>query len=226
MTVLVIAPHADDEVIGMGGTIARLTSAGERVVLAVLTGHGDQPHPLWPREKWDQIRRECRAAASVLGVSDIEFRELPAACLDVMPAWQINKVVHELLQAIAPTEIYIPFPFDLHKDHGAVAYAVTVAARPFLKHAQSIRRVLAYETLSETHLAPPHFAPAFEPNLFVDISSTLENKLQAMRAYASQVQPDDQPRSVSALRALAALRGAHIGRPAAEAFVILGEYQR
>ena len=226
MTVLVLAPHADDEVLGMGGTIARMASAGQSVVVGVLTGHGDAPHPLWTRDWWDGVRKECSAAAEILGVSRVVFKELPAACLDVTPAWKINGVVQELFDEICPTEVYLPFHFDLHKDHGAVSYAASVVLRPYQAGVHSVRRVLAYETLSETHLAYPYMAPAFQPNVFVDIGATLEKKIRAMQAYSSQLQADNLPRSVAALRALATVRGTHIGCAAAEAFVLLGEYQR
>lgn len=226
MTVLVLAPHADDEVIGMGGTIARMVAAGQDVVVCVLTGHGDKPHPLWRREQWDVVRNECLAAAGILGVSRVVFKELPAACLDFTPAWKINRVLEELVEEIRPVEVYIPFPFDLHKDHEAIYYAASVALRPYQSGAFSVRRVLAYETLSETHLAYPYMAPAFQPNVFVDISATLETKIGAMQAYASQLQADHLPRSVAVFRALATFRGAHIGCAAAEAFVLLGEYKR
>lgn len=226
MTILVLAPHADDEVLGMGGTISRLARSGERVVVAVLTGHGKEPHPIWPRDKWDHIRSECQVAASVMGVDEVIYRELPAACLDATPAWQVNKIVAEIVTKIQPSEVYIPFHHDLHQDHAAIAYALYVAARPYLASARCIKRVLAYETLSETHLAPPYLMAAFQPNVFVDISDTLETKLNAMRAYCSQIQPDHLPRSIAALSALAILRGTHIGCTAAEGFVLIGEYQR
>jgi len=226
MTILVIAPHADDEVIGMGGSIARFVKRGSRVVTVIVTGHGDKPHPLWTRDTWETVRDECRRAAGILGVEEVLFRELPAACLDHVPAHQINSVLADLIQAIKPSEIYIPFAFDLHKDHGAVAYGVSVVTRPYLEGVKCVKRVLAYETLSETHLAPQYLAPAFQPNVFMDISATLEQKLSAMRAYASQLQPDHLPRSIAALRSLACLRGTHIGVQAAEAFLLLGEYDR
>ena len=226
MTILVIAPHADDEVLGMGGTIARFARAGTRVVVAVMTGHGEEPHPIWPRTVWDSIRDECKEATDILGVSELVFDELPAACLDYTPGWKINKAVERLIERVAPQEIYVPFSYDLHKDHGAIAYAVTVAVRPYLARASNVKRVLAYETLSETHLAPPYLAPAFQPNVFVDITDTLDLKLAAMRAYRSQLQEDNLPRSIAALKALATLRGTHIGCNAAEGFVLLGEYLR
>ncbi len=74
-----------------------------------------------------------------------------------MPSHQINKVINALMAEVDPQEIYVPFAFDLHKDHGAIAYGVSVAARPYLASARNIRRVLAYETLSETR------RPAFDP---------------------------------------------------------------
>lgn len=226
MKILIIAPHADDEVLGMGGTIAKMVHRGDEVRVAVLTGHGPEPHPLWPRESWDVIRTECCNALEILGCGDPMFRELPAACLDTTPSHQINDIVNELVATIDPQEVYTPFSFDLHKDHGAIAYGVTVATRPYLPSARNIRRVLAYETLSETHLAPPYLTSAFQPNVFVDVSDYIDRKLEAMSAYASQLQTENQPRSLAAVRALATFRGTHIGVDAAESFVLCGEYQR
>lgn len=225
--ILVIAPHADDETIAMGGTIARLSGEGHSVVVAVLTGHGqDEPHPLWPESAWHEVREECRMACNVLGVEKVLFRELPAACLDVLPAWQVNSIVEEVLLEVEPDEVYIPFAFDLHKDHRIINYAVQVATRPYLEKARKIKRLLAYETLSETHLATPYLEAAFQPNFFVNIGTTLEQKLEAMRCYASQLQPANMPRSVEGLINLARYRGNHIGCFAAEAFIILGQYER
>lgn len=226
MTILVVAPHADDEVLGMGGSIARFVKEGRRVVVAIATGHGEEPHPIWKREAWDVVREECRRAAEILGVADVVFRDLPAACLDATPAWRTNEVILDLVQEVAPSEVYVPFPFDLHKDHAAIAYAVSVATRPYLQQAQTVQRVLAYETLSETHLAPPYMAPAFQPNVFVDISATLQVKLAAFRAYKSQMHDERLPRSIAAVKALATFRGTHIGCAAAEAFILMGEYRR
>nr|WP_256734991.1 PIG-L deacetylase family protein [Variovorax sp. dw_954] len=223
---MVLAPHADDEVLGMGGTIARLVAENRRVVVAVVTGHGEDPHPLWPAERWELVRAECKAACAILGVDELIFRELPAACLDSLPAWKINSVIQEIVAQVRPSELYVPFGFDLHKDHGAISYAASVVARPYTVTGQSIARVLAYETLSETNLAPPYMAPAFQPNVFVNISETIDKKIEAMQAYQSQLQPENMPRSTAAIRSLAHLRGTHIGCMAAEGFVLLGEYVR
>ena len=224
--VLVVAPHADDEVLGAGGTIARLVSEGATVHVAIMTGHGDTSHPIWPAHMWEAIRAECRQAASILGVQELIFKNLPAACLDQHPAWKINKMVDELIEEIEPNEIYVPFAHDMHLDHASIAYAVSVSTRPYLSRARNVQRVLAYETLSETHLRGPYLVPAFMPQVYVDISKFLDIKLAAMQAYTSQLQADGQPRSLRSIRAQAELRGAHIGCEAAEAFVLLGEYKR
>jgi len=224
MTTLVIAPHADDEVLGLGGTMAKLAASGEKVVVAVLTGHGDQEHPLWPPEAWDVVRAECQSACRILGASEVLFRELPAACLDVTPAWQINAVVNEVIDTVKPSQIFIPFANDLHKDHGALAYATSVATRPYLALGKQVKRILAYETLSETHLAPAYLEPAFQPTAFSDISEFLDAKLEAFAAYKTQIQEDNMPRSLRGIRSQAHYRGCSIGVEAAEAFVVLREH--
>lgn len=223
MKILVLAPHADDEVLGVGGTISRAIAAGHHVAVAVLTGHGEDPHPLWPPHTWDTVRAECHAACEVLGVSELLFRELPAACLDHCPTWKINEVVTEIIAQVAPEELYVPFAHDLHQDHQAISYAAMVAARPYLPMGQGVKRMLAYETLSETHLAAPYLHPPFQPNVFVNITPHIDRKVEAMQAYQSQIQPGHLPRSAEALRALARVRGTHIGVEAAEAFVLLRE---
>lgn len=223
MTTLVIAPHADDEVLGVGGTIARLAAEGEQVVVAVITGHGEGPHPISSPESLIVVRQECKQACHVLGVDQLIFKDLPAVLLDTIPVWQVNKVVLELIEEISPDTIFIPFAQDLHKDHGVIAYAVSVATRSYLPVGKSISKILAYETLSETHLAPPYLEASFQPNYFVDITKYVDLKLEAMSQYVSQLQASPLPRSLNTIRALSLLRGSHIGVEAAESFVLLRE---
>ncbi len=226
MSVLVFAPHADDEVLGVGGTIARHVADGDNVILSVLTGSGDGDHPIWPNSLWDKIRDECLNSSEILGIHDVIFENLPAACLDFTASWKINKVVENILRRVQPSVVYVPFFYDLHKDHSAIAYGAHVATRSYLKSASSIRKILAYETLSETHVVPPYPINAFLPNVFVNIESTIDLKIEAMKAYGSQLQPDGLPRSLATIRALATLRGSNIATSAAEAFMLIGDYSR
>ena len=164
MKILVLAPHADDETLGMGGTIFKKSKQGHQVFVAILTGHGEKKHPLWPQKHWDKVREEAKEATKILNISKLIFKELPAACLDDLPNWQINQVVVDLIQEIEPEELYIPFSFDLHHDHNAISYAAKVAARPYLDHSRFIKRILAYETLSETNLNYSNTNESFDPS--------------------------------------------------------------
>lgn len=215
-TVLVIAPHPDDEVLGTGGTIARLASEGRDVRVVVVTKGGP---PLFTEDFIEQGRSEALEAHRILGVRDTVFLEgFPAALLDTIPQSTLNAGVLDAIDRIAPEFLFVPFPADLHVDHRRVAEAALVAARPNRRH--GIRAVFAYEALSETNWSPPGTMP-FEPNVFIDIGRHLEAKCEAMACFASQLKPFPHERSLEAIRALAAARGATAGVHAAEAFVLI-----
>lgn len=219
--ILVIAPHADDETLGLGGTIARRAAEGHEVHVGVVTGHGEGTHPLWPRTTWEKVRAEARRAMDVLGVSELHFEEVPAALVADQPVWQLNKVVGGLVERIQPHVLYVPFPFDLHKDHREVFHALSVAWRPSSAVGRQIRAVYCYEVQSETHWNAPYLEAGFVPNAWVDISDQLETKLRALACYESQLRPAPDARSLEAVRALAVWRGAQQGMVAAEAFVTI-----
>ncbi|MBM3301662.1 MAG: PIG-L family deacetylase, partial [Deltaproteobacteria bacterium] len=177
MRILIVSPHADDETIGMGGTMARYAAEGHEVTVAVMTGHGDEgPHPLWPKEVWDLVRDEARQAHAILGVNQTIFEEVPAACVADQPKWKLNKVTEGVVQRVRPDVIYVPFPFDLHKDHREMFHSFSVAWRPSSSPGAAVKEVYAYEVLSETHWNIPYVEPGFLPNVWVDVSEYLERK--------------------------------------------------
>ena len=213
---LIVAPHLDDEVLGVGGAMARWAREGHRVHVAVVTR--GRP-PLYTDAEEDRCRAEAAAAHARLGVTDTRFLDLPAAELDSVPHWQLNRGLAELLGQCRAEELYLPFLGDVHLDHQLVFRAGMVAARP--GRAGFPRRVYAYETLSETNWNAAPLTPGFCPNHFVDISGFLETKLAAMACYGSQVRDGPHERSIDSLKALATLRGATVGLGAAEAFITL-----
>lgn len=215
---LVVAPHHDDEVLGCGGTIARLADGGAEVRVLVVT-RGQTPP--FDRALVERVRAEALEAHALLGVSSARFLDLPAAGLDTVPHVELNRAVGAAVREAAPDTLLVPFNGDIHLDHQLVFAACLVAARP--NRPDYPARVWAYETLSETNWNAPGVTPGFTPNLHVDIAATLGRKLDAMRAYASQVRPFPDERSIEALEALARLRGAAVHRHAAEAFVVLRE---
>ena len=214
--VLVIAPHPDDEVLGAGGTIARLTDAGIDVRILIVTR--GQP-PRFSEEQIAQVRDEAKAAHAILGVRDTIFLDHPAAELDQTAHAELNRSISTVMRDIDPATVFLPFVGDIHLDHQLVFQSSLVASRP---HGPTHpRRLLCYETLSETNWNAPFLTPGFVPNLFVSIETTLERKLQAMSAFGSQTYDPPHERSLNALKALATLRGGTVHLHAAEAFVQL-----
>ena len=211
---LVIAPHPDDEVLGAGGTIARLSDAGQEVFVAIVTS--GKP-PVFSEESVANVRAETHRAHDHLGVTKTFWLDMPAAQLSETPHSQVNAAIGNIVHQLAPSTLLVPFLGDIHIDHQLVFLSSLVAARPH--QAAYPGTILAYETLSETNWNAPYLTPAFVPNYFVDIDNWMTRKLDAMQMFSSQLRDAPHERSIEALRALATLRGATIHRPAAEAFV-------
>ncbi len=207
--VLVFAPHNDDELLGAGGTIRRLVKEGYAVTVCEVTSGPSSV----------TLQAEAKAAHRVLGVAREVFLELPACRLDEMPKTEMNREFCRVLAETEPETVLIPHYGDMHLDHRWVAEAAMVAVRPL--EAPFVRKVLAYETLSETEWNAPSVGNAFLPNVWVDISGELEDKIRAMTCYASQLHDFPHPRSLEAIRALAAYRGSTTGVRAAEAFMLI-----
>ncbi len=220
--ILIIAPHADDEVLGVGGSIARFSSEGHKVFVAVLTGHGESPHPIWPKEHWSLIRSEALEAHRILGVEDTLFKELPAVLVPDKPVYEVNRIVGMAIEEIQPEILFIPFLYDLHRDHREIVYAANVAWRPIKEVGKMIREIYMYETLSETHWNIHQQEGGFLPNAYIDISGeNLRKKLQALSKYQSQIREFPDARSLEGVEALAKFRGCSVGIAAAEAFILV-----
>jgi len=215
---LVIAPHPDDEVLGCGGTMARLSDNGQDVHVGIVT-KGYEPN--FPASLVEQVRTELAQAHEILGVTRCHFLDLPAAALDTMPGAELNALIGGLIERVAPDTLFIPFVGDIHRDHQLVFTAALVASRPRGRGVP--RRIYAYETLSETNWAAPGVTEPFIPNVFFDVSSTIERKLEAFSRFESQVKPFPDERSPKTLEALATVRGSNVYRGAAEAFMLIRE---
>jgi LmbE family N-acetylglucosaminyl deacetylase len=212
--VLVVAPHCDDEVLGVGGTMARWAEEGARVTVAILTRGFP---PLATEEDNAKELVEIARAHELLGVHETVHLGFPAAELDQVPHRELNGALLHLYQRLKPEFVFLPWLGDVHLDHQLAFQSGMVMCRPNGGHVP--RNVLAYETLSETNWYAPLVTPGFVPNTFVDISNHLERKLEAFAAYGSQVRQAPNERSIETLRALATLRGSTVHRPAAEAFI-------
>ena len=216
--ILVIAPHADDEILGVGGTIARYISEGNQVYICIVT-HGEPP--LFSDEIVSKIRKETIEAHRMLGITKTYFLEFPAVMLEQVPRYQLNGKIMEVVQQVEPDIVYIPHVGDMQKDHQLVNEAAMVAIRP--KYAHKVKKVYSYETLSETEWNIPNVTNAFIPTVYMDISEYLETKKDALTYFESQVSSFPNPRSLGAVEALAKYRGSTVGVMAAEAFTLIRE---
>lgn len=218
MKVLVIAPHPDDEIIGVGGTIAKRAKAGDEVYVCVVT-KGQEP--MFKKDFIEQGRRECRVADAKLGVKETIFLDFPAVMLETVTRYEFNGKIAEVVQKIKPDEVYIPHRGDMQIDHQMVVDAAMVAVRPRGK--EYPKRVYAYETLSETGWNIPNTVNEFIPTVYEDISDYFDTKLEAMTVFESQLAPFPAARSIGAIEALARFRGATVSVEAAEAFSLIRE---
>jgi len=222
MRVLVIAAHPDDEVLGCGATVARLAGEGHEVHAAILgeglTSRYDHPEDM-DRGLLDDIRQTSRRVADLLGVKEVHFRSFPDNRFDTVPLLSIIKEIEGLLEKVRPQVIYTHHGGDLNIDHVITARAVMTAARPLA--GGPVKEIYAFEIPSSTEWAFSQFTPAFSPNTFVDVSRTLEIKIQAMLLYESEARLFPHPRSAEALRAMARKWGGTAGVEAAEAFALV-----
>jgi len=220
MKVLIIAPHPDDEVLGCGGTIAKHASTGDEVYLCVVT---KAYPPEWPESEVEERKKEVLRVSEILGIKKTYFLDLPTVKLDTLPQKELNEAISQVVNEVRPEIVYVPHRGDVNRDHQLVFDATMVATRP--AHYPFIKKVLAYESLSETEWAAPFVENAFIPNVFVDISRTLETKLKAMSEYKLELRQFPHPRSLEAISALAKIRGTQANLNAAEAFVLIRDIE-
>lgn len=221
-SVLVIAAHPDDEVLGCGGTMARLRAEGHIVQIAIL-GEGLTSR-YRTREEADRsllsnLREHSRRAADVLGVKDLFMYDLPDNRFDTLPILDVVKIVEQLVEQHSPNTIFTHGCADLNVDHHVTHRAVLTATRPIEGH--SVLNLYAFEIPSSTDWAFHRMTPCFQPNTFFDIESTMELKKRSMACYETEVQDFPHPRSLEGLEVVARRWGTVVGCKAAEAFELV-----
>jgi N-acetylglucosamine malate deacetylase 1 len=212
--ILIVAPHPDDEVLGCGGAIKKLTNKNCRLTVLIMT-RGKQG--LYSDEKIENVRKEALAAHRLLGISKSEFLDFPAPELDTVSISCLASTIERVIRDNNIDTVFLPHRGDIHHDHRAVFNAGLVASRPVNKN--PVRFVFAYETLSETEWAPPFGDDQFIPTTYIDISAEITAKLDAMKCFKSQLREFPNPRSLETIESLAKYRGSTIGCTHAEAFI-------
>jgi LmbE family N-acetylglucosaminyl deacetylase len=216
---MVVAPHCDDETLGCGGTLLRHAADGDHVHWVIVTSAC--PESGYSAEETAAERALVTSVALAFNFKSTHCLNLKPSFLDNIPLSNVIAALRKVIDQVRPEIIYLPHGGDVHSDHGIVARAVVSSAKWFRN--RSVRRMLAYETLSETEFGIAHGDGRFAPNVFVDITPFLDKKIEIFAKYKSEVGAFPFPRSEEALRALAALRGSTSGVAAAEAFTLLKE---
>ncbi|MBV8659851.1 MAG: PIG-L family deacetylase [Burkholderiales bacterium] len=223
-SVLVVAAHPDDEVLGCGGAMAFHADRGDDVrVIIVAQGEVsrlDAPS-VASQGTSDALADAARAASAVLGVSDVTLLGLPDNQLDALPLLQVVKPIERIVAQYRPSIVYTHHFGDLNVDHRVVHGAVLTACRPL--PGSSVRVIRCFEVPSSTEWNTPSGSLAFAPNCHMDVSLQLSRKLDALREYPMEMRPFPHARSYEAVEALARWRGASVGLDAAEAFMSVRE---
>ena len=234
MNVLIIAAHPDDEILGMGGTIAKHTSQHDNVtIIYMATGITARKEPAEyeiksiPKkiqEKWQQeiekLQQDARKSAKLLKVKTVKFFDFPDNEMDGIHLLKVVKVIEKEIKIAKPDRIYTNHYGDLNVDHKVVSNAVLTACRPssFL-----VKEILCFEVLSSTEWSYPY---NFSPNYFSNIENHVTKKVNAMKLFKSEIREFPHPRSSENIRNVAARWGSVCGFKAAEAFEMIRKIEK
>ncbi|MGM8366487.1 PIG-L deacetylase family protein [Virgibacillus sp. W0181] len=222
-TVLVIAAHPDDEVLGCGGTMAKHIQNGDNVHSIILaegiTSRDRSRDRETNSERLSELGKAAQKANDILGVNSLKLYDFPDNRMDSLDRLDIVKVIEDIVNEVKPDILYTHHIGDVNIDHRRIHEAVITACRPIPGN-HLVKELLFFETASSTEWMTPGSAPTFSPNWYVDITETLSLKLRSLEAYDYEMREWPHARSVTALEHLARWRGANIGVEAAESFIL------
>ena len=216
--VLVVAAHPDDEVLGCGGTIAKHVNNSDRVfIIFMADGVGSRAEIL--SEEDIAVRRgHAKKSCKILGTEPPVFFDFPDNQMDSVPLLEIIKTLEDEVKSIQPDIVYTHHSGDLNIDHQLTHQAVMTVCRPV--PGQTVKRICSFEVLSSTEWSSMSNNNSFTPNYYVDITETLDTKIQSLNAYKDELNAYPHSRSIEAVIALSKYRGVSSGVKSAEAFIL------
>ena len=208
MKILVIAPHPDDEVLGMGGTIKKLSPKNDITLLIMTDGASAQ----YSDKKMIKVRKESfKKSSKILGISEIKFLNFKDMKLDSVPQLEINQEIEKIIKKIQPKIVFTSPKNDLNRDHGVTFNSTLVATRP---SSSGVKKVFSYEL-------PGYTKKPFSPNHYEDITKQFVHKIKAFKMYKSEIMKFPHPRSIESIENLAVYRGIQAGIAKAESFELI-----
>lgn len=221
MKVLVIAAHPDDEVYGMGGTIAKLSAQGHEVHVLIVTDGSTSQYAGRPdlEEILAKKRAESLEVARILGIREMHFGTLPDMKLDTVAHVDVNRLIENTVDEVRPDIVYTHFYGDVNLDHQMVYRSTLVAVRPV--PGQCVRELYCYRVPSSTEWSPQLAQTAFLSNVMVDITGYEDVKEQALLAYQTEARAYPHPRSAQYVRETDRACGLQWGLGSSEDFMLL-----
>ena len=215
--VLIISPHADDEILGCGGFISKYSKKNYSINVLILTNANKGAPEIYSADQIKKIRNEAKIANKYIGTKKLFFENLPALNLANYPLYKITSIIDRYISTINPEIVLIPSSNDIHDDHKVIFKASKVSMRMNKKN--NVKKILSYEVLSETEWNE-HEKP-FNPNYYVNLTkSEINSKIKAFNKYKSQVKKFPHPRSKEAIINLSKVRGSQVFMNYAEAFKV------
>ena len=216
--ILVIAAHPDDEILGCGGTAAKLASEGKEIYTLIL-GEGKSSRGDVSPEEFDVLKKEMESANKIVGVKKVFTANFPDNRFDSVDLLDIVKEIEKIKNLLKPDTVFTHHFGDLNIDHQLTYKAVLTATRPMAD--ECVKKIYSFEVPSSTEWNSFSRETAFIPNVFVDISGTLETKVKAMSEYKSELRDYPHPRSLQFIRELAKYNGIKTGLGYSENFCLV-----
>lgn len=231
MKIQILAAHPDDEALGMGGTIKKLSKNGNDINIAFLSTGIMARRPMENHSskkimtkkfitkmnnRVKELQKDAKKSAKIMGINHVEFYDFPDNEMDTVSNLEITKTIESIISSFKPSIIYTPPQLDVNVDHQSLFYATLTATRP--KKNTPVRKVYSYEIISSTEW---YFPARFTPNVFVDISNEIKTKIKALEAYKNEIQSFPHPRSKISVDANARKWGSVSGYNYAEAFSLV-----
>lgn len=217
-TILIIAAHPDDELLGCAGTVHKYVQQGATAV-SVILGEGLRARGKASGKQLTELKKHAVDANAKIGISKVYFESLPDNQFDSVPILKIIKIIEKYIGQYSPDVIFTHFSNDLNVDHQLTFKAVMTACRPQpgFKHPD----IYCFEVSSSTDYALISVHNAFVPNVYVNIENEIDVKLAALAKYKTEMRSFPHTRSIAGVKILAQCRGVAVGLKFAEAFQLI-----